>query len=311
MKVIHQLDQLPDIDGLVLTIGTFDGVHRGHQELLQTIISKANSTNGTSGLITFHPHPRMILNPGNKSLKLLTSIEERAHLLEQLGLDYLFIVPFSADFSSMSAEAYVKDFLVGKFHPKHIVIGYDHRFGKGRSGGVELLNELAESMNYELTQINEQTINDITLSSTKIRELLGEGSIEAANELLGYRYTFEGYVVHGEKRGRTIGFPTANLVPTEELKLIPGNGVYAVLAEIDGQQHPAMLNIGTRPTFDGKSKTIEAHILDYEGNLYGKKLVITFACFVRSERQFSNSEELINQLNTDEKNVRKTFSVEN
>jgi len=308
MQVINSLDQIPTIKNLVLTIGTFDGVHLGHQQLINRIKAKAKHIDGSTGLMTFHPHPRMILNPGDKSLKLLTSIEERAKLLESKGLDYLFIVPFSAEFSAMSAEAYVREFLIGKFRPRCLVIGYDHQFGKGRAGNVSLLNEMSTTLEYEVDQVGEQMVNDITLSSTKIRNLLDNGEVEKANKLLGYKYSFESYVVHGDKRGREIGFPTANLQPLDDLKLIPCNGVYAVNVLVDNKTYLGMMNIGTRPTFDGKTKSIEVHILDFADDIYGKKIVSTFVRFVRKERQFRNSEELITQLENDRTTIREIFN---
>lgn len=300
MKIFNDIQNLPEINKLVLTIGTFDGVHLGHQELLTSIIRKAKEINGSSGLMTFHPHPRMILQPAKRhSIKLLTTIEERIDKLNKIGLDYLFIVPFSVDFANMAAEQYIREILVETLHPHHLVIGYDHQFGKGREGNYDLLEELSPKYDYSIEQITQKKIDNLTFSSTNIRNFLLDGEIERANKLLGYLYEITGIVAHGDKRGRSIGFPTANIKLLDENKLIPGKGVYAVQTEIDGEIFDGMLNIGNRPTFDGTTKTIENHLFDFDENIYGRKVCVRFIKKIREEKKFGSSEELTSQLNSD------------
>ena len=312
MKVITRLSDIPKIENLVLTIGTFDGVHQGHVQIINKIIEKARKFNGSSGMITFDPHPRMILDPRpseqKHKLRLLTTINERGARLESLGLDYLFIVPFSVDFANQPARDYVEQFLVEKFNPNTIVIGYDHRFGRNRKGDVALLKEVGQTHGFQVDQIDEHTISDLKLSSTQIRTFLRAGNIEEANRLLGYNYSVEGYVVHGDKRGTKIGFPTANIEIESDEKLIPCNGVYAVTVKVMNKEHQAMLNIGTRPTFDGKRKTIEAHLLNFDNNIYGERLVITFARFLRKEKMFESVDDLVRQLKRDKTIVNEYFN---
>lgn len=300
MKIYTDFSSIPNIENLVLTIGSFDGVHLGHQALIRAINEKAKSFGGESGLLTFHPHPRLILQPAKKdSIRLLTTIEERIDLLKQTGLDHLFIVPFSVDFANMPAENYIEDILVNKFSPKHLVVGYDHKFGKNRTGTIDLLKRYEQKFGYSVEQINRQQIEDITYSSTNIRNLLLQGNIKEANDLLGYPYETTGYVVHGEKRGEQLGFPTANIEVKNVNKLIPGKGVYAVRTIIDNTTYNGMLNIGTRPTFDGVNKTIENHIFAFRKNIYGWKVKIRFYNKIREEKKFNSSQELKEQLKTD------------
>lgn len=309
MKIFNNLDSIPTINNLVLTIGSFDGVHRGHQKLISTIHQKARAINGESGLMTFHPHPRMVIQPAKKdSIQLLTTIEERIRLLEKTGLDNLFIVPFSVDFANMPAKDYIKNILVGKFSPRHLVIGYDHKFGKNRDGDIHLLRQFQEKYSYSIEEISKQRTENITFSSTNIRNLLLEGNIEQANDLLGYTYEIKGIITHGDKRGRQLGFPTANIQVINKEKLIPGKGVYAVQTEVDGNFYNGMLNIGTRPTFDGVNKTIENHIFAFQKNIYGFKVRLRFYGKIRSETKFNNQDELKEQLSKDKAQAKRLLN---
>lgn len=307
MTIHRRLEDIPFIENLVLTIGTFDGIHKGHQELIQSINHKAREINGQSGLITFHPHPRQVLQP-NANIQLLTTLEERIEALQKTGLDHLFIVPFSADFSNQTAEEYIEEFLVKNFHPKHIVIGYDHKFGKGRTGNIDLLDQYKEKFGYQIDQISQQKLETITYSSTNIRQALQEGNIKKANQMLGYNYRLTGIVSHGEKIGRTLGYPTANIKLFNQRKLIPQKGVYAVKVDIFDRQFDGMLNIGNKPTFDKNEKTIEVHLFNFSEEIYGHQLTIEFLSKLRNEQKFNSKEELINQLKQDEQQAREILN---
>ena len=311
MKVYRHLNQLEPFRNAVVTIGTFDGVHKGHQTIIRAIIDKAKSLGGESVIITFHPHPRHIIDPDQR-LAQLTSIEEKLQLLEMLGVDHVVVVPFSREFSEMSAEAYIEDFLIGKFRPACIVIGYDHRFGNNRNGDIHMLKAHAASHGIEVDEITEQVINDITISSTKIRKFLLAGKIEPANELLGYPYSFRGLVVKGDANGRELGYPTANLMPDHRNKLVPGNGIFAVRVQVPHNNHwlPGMMSIGERPTFDGKDKRIEVHIFDYSGDLYGEMLRVEMVAFTRNQEKFDNRDDLMQAMAADEQQCRQLLSAD-
>ncbi|MDX2048926.1 MAG: bifunctional riboflavin kinase/FAD synthetase [Chitinophagaceae bacterium] len=304
MKVHRDIEQLPVFKNAVVTIGTFDGVHRGHQQIIKQLKEEALSIRGESVIITFHPHPRKILS-GKKAVSLLNTLEEKTELLDKHGIDHLVVVPFTSSFSQLSAIEYIRDFLVSRFHPHTIIIGYDHRFGKGRNGNYKLLEQYAGAYNYAVKEIPEHVINQVTISSTKIREALLEGNIDEANTYLGYSYFFEGEVVHGSKLGRKLGYPTANLKMTDVEKLIPSNGIYAVTVEIDPaviSQHPplkGMMSIGYRPTVGGTERTVEVNILDFDGDLYGKKIRIYLRKYLRPEIKFKSLEALKKQIDQD------------
>jgi len=300
MNIHTSLQEIPPLHNLVLTIGTFDGVHKGHKKLIDSILQKAKAVNGTSGLLTFHPHPRMVIRKKDEPVQLLTPIEERIEKLQATRLDNLFIVPFNVEFANMSAEQYVEEVLLNQLQARFLVIGYDHKFGKNRSGNIDLLLQMSEEMNFDVEQIPRQQIDEITYSSTTIRNLLLEGEVKSANDLLGSAYKIEGVVVHGEKRGRDLGYPTANIKTSDAEKLIPGKGVYAVRTEFNGTVYNGMLNIGTRPTFDGQRKTIENVLFDFSGDLYGHKITVKFVQKIRSEHKFASAEELKSQLICDE-----------
>ncbi len=299
MRVFKNFKQLPQFKNAIITIGTFDGVHLGHQKILKHIHNVALKTNGESILITFHPHPRFILEPENKSLKLLNTLHEKIKLLETYELDNLIVVPFSKTFSNLPPLAYIEQFLVQKFNPHTIVIGYDHHFGINRSGNFKLLEEYKSTYKYNLVEISEKTIKDNKISSTKIRAALSNGNIEIATKLLGHSYSIRGFVVKGDQIGRKIGFPTANIKNPIAYKLIPKTGVYAVFCYINNIAYKGMLNIGYRPTVEGTNKKIEVHIFNFETEIYGEELEIVFKKFLRKEKKFDSLDELKIQLNED------------
>lgn len=300
MQVHKDIESLPHFNKAAVTIGTFDGVHLGHRRIISQLKEEAQKCGGESVIVTFHPHPRRIVSTSGKPVELLTTIEERISLLSGLGVDHLVIVPFTQRFSSQLPSEYIEHFLVEKFHPHTVIIGYDHRFGKERKGDYRLLEQYRHL--FSLREIPAQIIDDNTVSSTLIRQSLREGNIAMANSLLGYDYFFEGKVVKGDQRGRTIGFPTANLELDDKEKMLPGNGVYAVEVNITGQdsrKYRGMMNIGVRPTVDGSRKTIEVNIFDFNEDIYGQTLKVTVRRFLRSEKKFSGLDELKAQLSND------------
>jgi riboflavin kinase/FMN adenylyltransferase len=279
----------------VVTIGTFDGVHIGHKKIISKVISNAEELNCESTVLTFFPHPRVVLQNG-ESLKLLNTIEEKKILLEKIGLSNLVIHPFDKEFSQLSAEDFVKIILVDQLHVQKIIIGYDHRFGKNRSADIKDLSLFGIKYGFAVEQISAQEIDEIAISSTKIRTSLEEGAITLANEYLGYNYFFSGTVVKGNQLGRTLGFPTANIQIDENYKLIPKNGVYFVKSKINEKLVFGMMNIGTRPTVDGKNQSIEVHFFEFELDLYDMKITIELVTFIREEQKFESLEALKNQL---------------
>ncbi len=310
MRVFRDLNNLPAFKNSVVTIGTFDGVHKGHQKLIERINFLAKQNQGESIILTFHPHPRIVINPQDKSLRLLNTIEEKIALLEKYGVDNLVIVPFSRDFSEQAAEDYISNFLVKNFRPKNIVIGYDHKFGKNRSGNYELLEKMKEQFGYAMEEISKETLDDIAISSTKIRHSLQSGDIKLANELLGHNYTLTGTVVRGLQNGRKLGFPTANIRVNDEYKLIPETGIYVVRvtdAAAPAQTHKGMLSIGYNPTFEGKEQTIEVNILDFDKDIYGNTLTLEFIQHLRHEKKFDTVDALIAAIKNDEQHTRKAF----
>jgi riboflavin kinase/FMN adenylyltransferase len=305
MQVHHNIDQLPLFRKAVVTIGTFDGVHLGHQRIIHQLISEAKSCGGESVIITFHPHPRKIVKGDQHVITLLNSLEEKKELLEVHGIDHLVIVPFTDAFSKMSAREYVSQFLVSRIHPYILIIGYDHRFGNDRKGNYELLEEMGPLNGFSVREIPEQVINSLTVSSTNIRKALLAGKLEEANENLGYPYMLSGIIVHGDKRGRTIGFPTANLDVADKEKLIPANGVYAVRVRIGqrGPIHDGMMNIGVRPTVEGTRRMIEVNIFDFSEEIYGEFLRVSLYYYIREEKKFASLDDLRHQINSDKEEI--------
>lgn len=304
MQVHRDLQQLPVFRNAVITIGTFDGVHTGHQYILQQLQEAAEACHGETVIITFDPHPREVLAPQNKMVNLLTTLDEKIQLLEKWGIHHLVVVPFTKAFSELSAAAYMEDFLISTFRPHTIIIGYDHRFGHNREGGLELLEAEQQKFGFQLLEIPQQVVHDLTVSSTKIRKSLQEGSILLANELLGYPYFINGTVVHGDKMGRQLGFPTANISLNDTRKLIPAQGVYAVNVTVNGRQWKGALNIGTRPTFNGSELRIEVFILDFNEEIYGADIHVSFIEFIRADKKFDGVDALIVQIKDDVEKAR-------
>ena len=286
-----------------VTIGTFDGVHFGHQKILEKLVSDAKKTGKKSVLLTFFPHPRMVLQK-DVTLELINTIEERKELLEKTGLDYLIIHPFSKEFSRLTALAFVRDILVNQFKVSKLCIGYDHHFGKNREGNINQLREYQGLYDFEIEEIAAQDIDDVSVSSTKIRKALAEGNIKTANTYLGYNFMLNGMVVNGKQLGGKIGFPTANIDVEESYKLIPKTGVYVVKSMILGKEVFGMMNIGKRPTVDGKHQTIEVHFFDFNQDLYNQNIRVELLYFLRNEHKFNSVNELISQLKKDEVSAR-------
>jgi riboflavin kinase/FMN adenylyltransferase len=326
MKLYYQINDLPAFHRAVVTIGTFDGVHLGHRQILQQLKQEANRIQGETVLITFHPHPRKIVSDQKTPIQLLNTPEEKIALLAAQGIDHLVIVPFTPAFAQQTADEYVEQFLWQRFRPHTLIIGYDHRFGKDRTGDYHLLEAYAEKLGFTLVEIPAHIINEATVSSTRIRQALLNGDIAAANELLGYDYFFEGLVAEGNKLGTTIGYPTANLQPLQEEKLIPGNGVYAVTASIvneapgiaDGESATisstttslnGMMNIGIRPTIGGSTRVIEVNLFDFNENIYGKTLRVFMKAWLRPEIKFNGLDALKTQLAQDKKDAMQALAA--
>ena len=301
MEVHYSLDELPEFEKAVVTIGSFDGLHRGHQQLLDRIVKLAELSGGESVVVTFDPHPRHLLQPESGEPKLLTTTAEKIERIGRQGIDHVVIVPFTQEFSQLSAEAYINEFLVERLRPSRIVIGYDHRYGRGRKGDLELLRFLGPMNNYEVVEIEAQEVEDITVSSTKIRKALQSSQIEKANQLLDYDYMLTGRVVRGQQIGRDIGYPTANLDLRNPYKLVPADGVYAVRVYRGTSAYEGMLYIGQRPTLDeGLARTIEVNIFDFDESIYGEEITVELTDFIRPDLQLDGLEALRAQLAMDE-----------
>lgn len=283
----------------VVTIGTFDGVHIGHRAILKRLVATAKSENLDATVLTFFPHPRMVLQQ-NVDIKLINTIDERTQLLEEAGLDNLIIHPFTQAFSRLTALEYVRDILVNSLNAKKIIIGYDHRFGRNRNANIEDLKEFGKTYNFEVIEISAKEIDDVAVSSTKIRNALNEGDVETANSYLQYNFSITGEIIKGKAIGRTINYPTANLSLDENYKLVPKNGVYVVESVIDGEKVFGITSIGTNPTVGGKEKTIETYFLNLDKNLYGKKITIAFLKYIRDEAIFNSIEGLKEAIKKDE-----------
>lgn len=303
MKIYHHIDEFKPVENAVVTIGTFDGVHLGHRKIISRIKEIADSINGETVILTFFPHPRMILHPEDHSIKMINTMDEKAALLEQLGVDHLIITPFSRDFSNQAAEEYIKNVLVEKIGTKKIVIGYDHRFGKDRQGGLPELQQLAPVYGYEVIEIPEQDIHDVAISSTRIRQALLSNNIELANEFLGYTFFISGKVMRGDQIGRTINYPTANILVEETYKLIPADGIFAVKVKVGGQTFKGMGYIGHRPTINGMTRNTEVNIFDFDQDIYTQPIQMEFLHFVRGDIKFESLEQLKAQLAKDKTDV--------
>ena len=326
MQVHHNIDSLPSFRNSVITIGTFDGVHMGHRQIIEKLKAEAKEIKGETVIITFHPHPRKVVSSTILGIRLINTLDEKIELLEQLNIDHLVVVPFTEVFANQPAEDYITDFLVSKFRPHTIIIGYDHRFGRGRLGNYHLLEKYTKEYNYQLKEIPKHILDHISISSTNIREAILHDDIETANKLLGYDFFFEGEVVHGDKLGRKLGYPTANLKIGDEEKIIPGNGIYAVYAEVRGQKSEVgnlnpnekiksksansrltthdsrlkgMMSIGFRPTVDGKKKVVEVNIFDFDKEIYGQTLRVYVKKYLREEVKFDSLDLLVKQIDQD------------
>lgn len=302
MRIFLPNDTLPNFRNAVITIGTFDGVHCGHQQIIRHLKQVAQQYEGETVLITFEPHPRLLL--GKDAFELLSPDTEKYQLLRHFGLDNVAVTAFTPQFSQQTPKAYIADFLVKNFAPRCVVIGYDHRFGQNRVGDFVLLEQLAAQYGFDVAEIPKQLVDDMAVSSTKIRHALHSGNVRLAQHLLGYDYPLHGTVVRGRQLGRTIGYPTANIAVANPLKLVPANGVYAVQVWHNKQKYGGMLNIGTRPTVDGTNRTIEVHIFDFDEDIYDQTLQVNFVQRLRNEQKFDGLDALIAQLKKDEQEAR-------
>jgi riboflavin kinase/FMN adenylyltransferase len=304
LKIVYNTSEFSSTEQTFVTIGTFDGVHYGHQKIIEKLVFEARKANKKSVLLTFFPHPRMVLQK-DASLELINTIEERAYLLEKTGLDYLIIHPFSKGFSRTTALEFVRDILVNQLNISRLIIGYDHHFGKNREGNITQLTEYSHLYDFTVEEIPAQDIDDVSVSSTKIRRALHAGNLKTANDYLGYAFMLNGTVVNGKKLGGKIGYPTANIDVKEAYKLIPKTGVYVVKSTIDKNTVFGMMNIGNRPTVNGNHQTIEVNFFDFKKDLYNRNLTIELLYFLRDEQKFDSVELLILQLKKDEEIARK------
>jgi riboflavin kinase / FMN adenylyltransferase len=306
VKVYTNLESFKDVRRPVLTTGTFDGVHLGHRKIITRLKEIARLAEGETVIFTFYPHPRMVLFPDDTNLKLLNTQQEKISLLEKAGIDHLILYPFSKEFSRLTAIEYVRDILVNQLHIHRLVIGYDHHFGRNREGSIENLRELAPLYDFGVEEIPAEEVDDVKVSSTKIRTALSHGDVASASGFLGYRYELNGKVVAGKQIGRSIGFPTANIQVTDTLKLIPADGVYAVKVNLKSGLYNGMLNIGKKPTVNPHSvadKSIEVHIFDFNGELYNEPIGVEFAARIRGEEKFADLSFLKIQLEQDKHNA--------
>jgi len=311
VKVYQGFEHIDHIPNAVLTIGTFDGVHVGHQKIIHRLNAEAEKNQGESVLFTFFPHPRMVISPDNHGLKLIQTQQEKIDNLERLGLKHLIIFPFTKEFSNVSADTFVREYLVGKLHVKTIVVGYDHQFGKNREGTLEHLKKLAQELPFEVIEIPAHEIDEVNVSSTKIRHAVETGDIETANRYLNEPFQLSGKVVHGKELGRTIGFPTANIEIGDPLKLIPAIGVYAVSATLeDGRTFGGMMNIGVRPTVTTEDQVkLEVFLFDFSESIYDQRITVYLLKRIRDEQRFDSVETLKSQLQQDEKTARSIFNA--
>ncbi len=300
MRVFRGIDSYEAIGPTCLTTGTFDGVHVGHVKILSQLNKIAGEEGLRSAMLTFHPHPRKVLFPDHHGLALLTTLDEKLELLERAGIQDVIIHPFSKEFSRVDPIAYVRDLLIEQLQMKHMVIGYDHRFGRNREGDIHQLIEMAPLYGFKVTEIAAQEVDDVNVSSTKIRKALDEGDVDAANTYLGYRYRFSGEVVPGKQRGKGLGFPTANIWVEDDTKLIPKEGVYAVDALLHGERFKGMMNIGFNPTFEQEGdKTMEVNLFNFDRDIYGERMIIELKKYLRPEKRFGDVNDLKKQMEKD------------
>jgi len=306
LKVYYSLEEVPEIKNPVITLGTYDGVHQGHQQIIDFLTKSAKKINGETVLFTFHPHPRMVLHPDDHNLELIQDIDRRIECLADSGIDHLILFPFTKDFSRISATEFVRNILVNALNVKLLTIGYNHHFGRNREGNIELLRELAPVYNFEVEEIPAFRLDELSVSSTKIRKALKSGDIKTANQYLGRPFRFKGEVVHGDQLGTKIGFPTANIGNVVDYQIIPGNGVFAVKVKLDGSIFEGMLNIGTRPTVTNSTeRRLEVHLFDFNEDIYGKEVELFLLDRIREEKTFLSIDDLKTQLQKDEVNSRR------
>ena len=312
MKIIQNNIQARNIKNAVVTIGTFDGVHLGHQAIFKEMRRLAKEIGGETVVVTFHPHPRQVLSIGTERLRFICSQEEKLKKFEEFGIDNVLIIPFTKEFASTPSDVFIRDYIIERIHPAVIVVGYDHHFGKNRMGDFQMLSSLGQQYGFKTVQVEAQDIDEVAVSSTKIRNYLWVGNVKAANQLLGYPYSVQGVVVKGNEIGRTIGFPTANLDIPNEFMMINNPGVYACQTVIDGKTYDAMANTGLRPTIGDRADgdfIIEVNIFDFNGDLYGKTLKVWFIERIRDEVKFSGLETLKIQLEHDREEAKKILSL--
>jgi riboflavin kinase/FMN adenylyltransferase len=299
MQVYNDLNSIEKDENTVLTIGTFDGIHLGHREIIEKVKKEASFYGGRSFLVTFNPHPRKVVSKSGK-VNILSTLKEKKEILSSSGLENLFIINFTKEFSQISAEQFVTEYLIKSIGLKEIIIGYDHHFGKGRGGSIETLMEMGEQNNFIVDRINEVNINGDKISSTAIRNALADGNVKHANKLLGRYYSFSGEVVHGDKRGRTLGFPTANIKLDDEDKLLPALGIYVVEFFVKGNKHYGLLSIGRRPTFYNEGNIVpEVYIYSFDEDIYDEFVTVNVMQRLRGEEKFSSVENLVEQMNKD------------
>ncbi|MEQ9217203.1 MAG: bifunctional riboflavin kinase/FAD synthetase [Cyclobacteriaceae bacterium] len=309
MILVDNLEDFACVDHSIVTSGTFDGVHVGHQKILRQLVETAKFQKGQSIVITLWPHPRFVLNRDPESLKLLSTFEEKAALIEEMGVDILLKVPFTKDFSELSSQSFIEDIIIKKLKTEVLIIGYDHRFGKNREGGFDYLTEHASAFGFEVKEIPREDIDHAGVSSTRIRNALAAGEVHIASELLGRHYSLSGFVKDGDRIGRSIGFPTANIDVPESYKLIPCDGAYAVYIHLGNEKFQGMLNIGWRPTVSGQERRIEVNIFNFDREIYNKRLTIEFVQLLRKEKKFDSIELLKDQLNKDKSQALDALSL--
>ena len=302
------LEQTLELANAVVTVGTFDGVHRGHRTVIEAVVAAARARSGTAVAVTFDPHPRAVIHPADPPV-VLTSMNEKRRRLEDTGIDRLAVVPFTRQVQMMSPEAFVATYLVEYLHAKVVVLGYDHGFGKGRGGDPDTMRALGDRYGFEVSIVPPVMVGDLPVSSSRLRDLVRTGRILEARELLGGGYPVSGRVAPGDGRGRQLGYPTANIVPDDSMKLLPPDGVYAARAFVP-EQYAAVINLGLRPTFNGKNRLLEAHLLDFDGDLYGRRISLDLVGRLRDERRFRNSEALISQIHKDGQRARDVLGQE-
>jgi riboflavin kinase / FMN adenylyltransferase len=306
MKVYYSIQDFTRLKNAVTTTGSFDGVHLGHRKIITRLIQSAKESQAESVILTFWPHPKTVLTPG-APLNLLSTLEEKIEEISRINPDHLLIIPFNKEFSNLSSQQFIEQILVSAIGTKKLVMGYDHRFGRNREGSFEYLLQHSRQFGFDVEEISREDLDDITVSSTNIRENLQQGKPEAAATLLGRPYSISGKVVEGDKLGRTIGYPTANISQENDFKLIPADGVYAVEVTWQGKNYQGMMNIGFRPTVNGKIRKLEVNIFDLDKDLYNESLKVSFLRYIREERKFASLEELKNQIAQDKRTIEDFF----